>query len=102
MTSTGTTADDKAAHFNRYLKVGFTITMDSITRTVTKVVSPTLIHVDRAFKEGVQYNGYSYRYSVRKTGDYHMHWKPQTRHGAPISTPIRPILTPFQPHLNPT
>merc|ERR1712159_785585 len=36
---------------------------------------------DRAFKEGVQYTEYSYRYSVRKTGDYHLHWKPETHKG---------------------
>jgi len=72
---------DKAAFFVRHLKVGFTITMDGITRTVTKIVDNTLIHVDRAFKEGVQHTDYSYRYAVRKTGDYHLHWKPQTQFG---------------------
>merc|ERR1712159_826693 len=45
------------------------------------VVSNTLIHVDRAFKEGVQYTKHSYRYSVRKTGDFHLHWKPATNVG---------------------
>merc|ERR1712196_209065 len=65
-----TNTQAQAAFFVRHLKVGFTITMDGITRTVTKVVSNTLIHVDRAFKEGVQYTKHSYRYSVRKTGDF--------------------------------
>jgi len=73
---------DKAAMFTRNLKVGYTVTMDSITRTVTKVVSDTLIHVDRAFKENVQHNDFSYRFSVRKTGDYHLHWKPASESGA--------------------
>merc|ERR1711871_777571 len=76
-----TNTQAQAAFFVRHLKVGFTITMDGITRTVTKVVSNTLIHVDRAFKEGVQYTKHSYRYSVRKTGDFHLHWKPQTNTG---------------------
>jgi len=76
-----TNTQAKAAFFVRHLKVGFTVMMDGITRTVTKVVSNTLIHVDRAFKEGVQYTEYSYRYSVRKTGDFHMHWKPATTWG---------------------
>merc|ERR1711968_350616 len=73
---------DKAAMFTRNLKVGYTVTMDSITRTVTKVVSDTLIHVDRAFKENVQHNDFSYRFSVRKTGDFHLHWKPASESGA--------------------
>merc|ERR1711968_89429 len=76
-----TNTQAQAAFFVRHLKVGFTITMDGITRTVTKVVSNTLIHVDRAFKEGVQYTKHSYRYSVRKTGDFHLHWKPATNVG---------------------
>merc|ERR1711968_382627 len=73
---------DKAAMFTRNLKVGYTVTMDSITRTVTKVVSDTLIHVDRAFKENVQHNDFSYRFSVRKTDDFHLHWKPASESGA--------------------
>jgi hypothetical protein len=72
---------DKAAKFVRHLKVGYTITMDGITRTVTKIVSNTLLHVDRAFKEGVEHKDYSYRYSVRKTGDFHLHWKPSSLNG---------------------
>jgi len=72
----GTTS--QAAEFTHHLKEGYTITMDGITRTVTKVVDNTMIQVDRAFKEGVQHTKYSYRYSVRKTGDYHLHWKPST------------------------
>jgi hypothetical protein len=72
---------DKAAMFVRHLKVGYTLTMDGITRTVTKIVDNTLLHVDRAFKENVQFNDFAYRYSVRKTGDFHMHWKPATESG---------------------
>merc|ERR1711959_161059 len=30
---------------------------------------------------GVQYTKHSYRYSVRKTGDFHLHWKPATNYG---------------------
>jgi hypothetical protein len=67
---------DQAAFFTRHLRAGYTITMDGITRTVTKVVDNTMLHVDRAFKEGVQHTKYSYRYAVRKTGDFHLHWKP--------------------------
>jgi hypothetical protein len=70
--------DDKAGLFTRFLKVGYTITADSVTRTITKIVDNTLLHVDRAFKEGVLLTDYSYRYSVRKTGDFHLHWKPAT------------------------
>jgi hypothetical protein len=73
--------NDKAALFTRHLKVGYTLTMDGITRTVTKIVDNTLLHVDRAFKEGVLHTDFSYRYSVRKTGDFHMHWKPATVKG---------------------
>jgi hypothetical protein len=72
---------DQAAQFVKNLKVGYTLTMDGITRTVTKIVDNTLLHVDRAFKEGVQHVDYSYRYSVRKTGDFHLHWKPETERG---------------------
>jgi hypothetical protein len=68
----GTT--DNAAEFTKNLKVGFTLTMDGITRTFTKIVDNTLLHIDRAFKEGVQHSSYSFRYAVRKTGDFHMHW----------------------------
>jgi len=75
----GTT--DNAAEFTKNLKVGFTLTMDGITRTVTKIVDNTLLHIDRAFKEGVQHSSYSFRYAVRKTGDFHMHWKPETQSG---------------------
>jgi len=73
--------NDKAALFTRHLKVGYTLTMDGITRTITKIVDNTLLHVDRAFKEGVLHTDFSYRYSVRKTGDFHMHWKPSTVKG---------------------
>merc|ERR1719181_274672 len=79
ITVAGTT--DQAAEFTHHLKAGYTITMDGITRTVTKVVDNTMVHVDRAFKEGVQHTDYSYRYSVRKTGDFHLHWKPSTNTG---------------------
>jgi len=78
--STGT-VDEQPALFQRQLKVGFTLQMDGITRTVTKIVSDTLLFVDRAFQEGVQYTDYSYRYSVRKSGDFHMHWKPSVSLG---------------------
>jgi len=71
----------KAAVFMKHLKVGYLLTMDSKTRTVTKIVSDTLLHVDRAFSENVEYRDYSYRYSVRKTGDYFFHWKPATETG---------------------
>merc|ERR1711871_324126 len=73
--------NDKAALFTRHLKVGYALTMDGITRTVTKIVDNTLLHVDRAFKEGVLHTDFSYRSSVRKTGDFHMHWKPATVKG---------------------
>jgi len=72
---------DKAAMFLRHLKPGYTITMDGITRTITHIYDNTLLSVDRAFKENVQFNDYSYRYSVRKTGDFHLHWKPSTVSG---------------------
>jgi hypothetical protein len=78
-TQSGTS--DKAAFFQRHLKVGYTLTMDGITRTVTKIVSNELLHVDRAFKEGVNHDDFSYRFSVRKTGDFHLHWKPETASG---------------------
>merc|ERR1712159_895542 len=71
----------KAGLFTRHLKVGYTLTMDGITRTITKIVDDTLLHVDRAFKENVEHRDYSYRYSVRKTGDFHLHWKPATQTG---------------------
>jgi len=71
----------RSARFLEYLKVGYTITVDGVTRTVTKMVDNTLIHIDRAFKTGTAYNKYSYRYAVRKTGDFHLHWKPRTEWG---------------------
>jgi len=77
----GSDRKDRAAMFMRHLKVGYTLTMDGITRTVTKLVDNTLLHVDRAFKENVVHTDFSYRYSVRKTGDHHMHWKPSTSSG---------------------
>jgi hypothetical protein len=80
-TQTNATAPLYAARFLEYLKVGYTITLDGITRTVTKMVDNTLIHIDRAFKTGTAYDKYSYRYSVRKTGDFHLHWKPRTEWG---------------------
>jgi len=93
---------DKAAMFVRHLKVGFTLTMDGITRTVTKIVDNTLLHVDRAFKENVQHLDFSYRYSVRKTGDYHLHSKPatvtgdyhQTRNATAAMIYARSMITP--------
>merc|ERR1711959_279499 len=72
---------DNAAEFKKHLKVGFTITMDGITRTVTKIVDNTLLHVDRAFKTNVAFSKYSYRHTTRKTGDFHLHWKPATETG---------------------
>jgi hypothetical protein len=72
---------DQAAMFTRHLKVGYALTMDGITRTVTKIVDNTLLHVDRAFKENVVHTDFSYRYSVQKTGDFHLHWKPATATG---------------------
>merc|ERR1719230_1302202 len=77
------TTNDQAAEFVKHLKVGYKLTMDGITRTVTKIVDNTLLHVDRAFKEGTQHKDYSYRYSVTgpRTGDYHLHWKPATQTG---------------------
>jgi len=72
----------KAGLFTRHLKVGYTIVMDGITRTITKIVDDKLLHVDRAFRENVEYRDYSYRYSVRKTGDFHLHWKPSTQKGS--------------------
>merc|ERR1719163_91379 len=77
------TTNDQAAEFVKHLKVGYKLTMDGITRTVTKIVDNTLIHIDRAFKEGTQHKDYSYRFSVTgpRTGDYHLHWKPSTSTG---------------------
>merc|ERR1712159_424456 len=79
--ATGIRQTGKAGLFTRHLKVGYTLTMDGITRTITKIVDDTLLHVDRAFKENVEHRDYSYRYSVRKTGDFHLHWKPATETG---------------------
>jgi len=77
------TTTDQAAEFVKHLKVGYKLTMDGITRTVTKIVDNTLLHIDRAFKEGTQHKDYSYRFSVTgpRTGDYHLHWKPSTSTG---------------------
>lgn len=80
-TSDVNTDPDKAAMFKRHLKPGFTITMDGITRTITHIYDNQLLTVDRAFKENVRFKDYSYRYSVRKTGDFHLHWKPSTVSG---------------------
>merc|ERR1712054_120943 len=73
---------DSAARFSLQLKVGFHIIVNGITRTVTKVVSDELIHIDKAFMEGTQLSRYSFTYSVRKTGDYFMHWNPPVQTGA--------------------
>jgi hypothetical protein len=78
---TGVRQTGKAGLFTKHLKVGYTLTMDGITRTITKIVDDTLLHVDRAFRENVEHRDYSYRYAVRKTGDFHMHWKPATEKG---------------------
>jgi hypothetical protein len=79
VSAAGTT--DQAAEFTKHLKVGYTLTMDGITRTVTKIVDNTLLHVNQAFKEGTTHTDYTFRYNVRKTGDYFMHWKPETATG---------------------
>jgi hypothetical protein len=78
-TAAGNTA--QAAEFVRHLQVGYTLTMDGITRTVTKIVDNTLLHINRAFKEGTTHTSYSYRYSVQKTGDFQVHSKPSTSKG---------------------